>query len=185
MAMDFYLWTENTSTLNYKESSDQTLKVPTVLEQKRMLYISSCISVIGTVSNLLSLTFFFLNWSNKLGEKLLVLLNVLDLFLCLSATVFLVFRNSLEEEYPNLLTLLNYVYFTSMECTGFVTTLLAVVRSIATYLTFHKVKQRIIAKLFIAYILYAAVKAVLCQKFSYINTFNVISTYITNKCEVT
>ena len=172
--MDYYLWTKDTSTLNYGGTFDQTWDVPTDVEQRTMLCISSGICVIGTVSNILSLTFFFFNWSNRLGDKLLVLLNILDLFVCLSDTIYLIFRKSYLEEYPNLRSLFKDLYLTSMECTGFVTTLLTVVRSVATYFTFYKVKQRNIAKSFIAYMLYAAVKAVVCRKFIYETAFNIM-----------
>ena len=61
-----------------------------------------------------------------------------------------------------------------MEGTGFVTTSLTVVRSVATYFTFYKVKQRKMAKVFLAYFFYASVKTAVCGKYSYQKAFNIM-----------
>ena len=141
--MDSHFWIDgSTATVNYTGTYSQTWKTPTDVELRTILWISSSICLIGTISNILSLTFFFLNWSNRLGEKLLVLLNILDLLVCLSATIYLVFRKSLLDDYPDLLTFLKGVYFTAMEGTGFVTTSLTVVRSVTTY----RVSQKSLCK---------------------------------------
>ena len=143
--------------------------VPTEFEKKIMLEISTSVCVIGTVSNLLSLTFFFLNWSNKLGEKLLVLLNMLDLLVCLSATLNLGCNELLDVDcqYPRVGRFLSATNFTSLDCTGFVTSLLTVVRTLATYYPFYEPKQRYIAVGFLAFAVYSSSKPFWCVTESY------------------
>ena len=144
-------------------------------EQNIIIYISASICVIGIVSNLLSLIFFFFNWSNKLGEKLLVLLNLLDLMVCLTGTI-LVALNTVESSYPVGFKMFSAAYFTFMESTAFVTTLLTVVRALATYLPFYNPSVRLIGKLILAFLVYASGKAIACVLYpcAIVNFYNIL-----------
>ena len=63
----------------------------TKTELKVMMIISISISAIGTVSNVISLSYFVTHQSKKLGERLIALLNILDLLVCLFAAFYLAF----------------------------------------------------------------------------------------------
>ena len=172
--MNVWTWTVALSKLDAystqnKAWSRDTHDKPTEFEFKIMMKISTSVCVIGTVSNLLSLTFFFLNWSNKLGEKLLVLLNMLDLLVCLSATLNLGCKELLDidSQYPRVGRLLSATYNTSVDCTGFVTSLLTVVRTLATYYPFYEPKQRYITVGFLAFAVYSSSKPFWCVTQSY------------------
>ena len=162
-------------TLGKEEVSSLKFKCPTVVEQNIIVYISASICVIGTVSNLLSLTFFFLNWSNKLGEKLLVLLNLLDLMVCLTGTI-LFALNTAESPYPVVFKMFSAAYFTFLESTAFVTTLLTVVRALATYLPFYDPSIRLIRKLILSFLIYASGKAIACVLYPcvIVNWYNIL-----------
>ena len=133
---------------------------PTEFEVGIMLKLSTNVCIIGIVSNVLSLTFFFFNWSNKLGEKLLILLNILDLLVCSSAPFNVIFNELLDigDHHRYLERLVDAIYFISLDCTGFITMLLTVVRSLATYYPFYKPKHRYVAMTFCAFVIYVSAK---------------------------
>ena len=165
MSCTFYLQNCLSLSETYGEEenilSSSKFKCRTVAEQNIIIYISASICVIGIVSNLISLTFFFLNWKNKLGEKLLVQLNLLDLMVCLTGAI-LFALNTVESSYPVVFKMFSAAYFTFLESTAFLTTLLTVVRTLATYLPFHDPSVRLIGKLILAFLVYASGKAIAC-----------------------
>ena len=178
------LWTGLHSTFNSNETGADDVEdnEPTKFEVIVMLEISTSVCVIGTVSNLLSLTFFFLNWNNKLGEKLLVLLNILDLLVCLSSTLRLGVNEhlNLDLHYPRVGDFLNATSYTSFDCTGFVTSLLTVVRTLATYHPFYEPKQNYIAMAFSAFAVYASSKPFWCVYVSDLNNILLLTTLLLN-----
>ena len=160
--MRFSALVENEDTsylLNEKQLDDETgnTRNLTEFDLDIMIGISTSICVIGTVSNVMSLSYFLVNWSNKLGEKLLVLLNILDLLVCFTGTFYIAFWKFLEAHFiVETLFLMTYLMF--LECTGFVTTLLTVVRTLASYFPFYEPKNKCITISFVTFFLYTAIK---------------------------
>ena len=145
-------------TSNWNERNDP--KSLTETELKIKISISSIITVIGIISNVMSLSYFLSNWSSKLGDKLLVLLNILDLFVCLTATFYLVVWKLLKV--PLFIeTLFLMTYLILVECTGFVTTLLTILRSLASYFPFHEPQNKHITISFTSFLCYTVVKGIM------------------------
>ena len=139
--------------------STKNFKNHTELELTVLMSISTSICIIGTISNVMSLSYFLFNWSNKLGEKLLVLLNSMDLLVCFTGTFYLVFWKFVEVDLvTETIFLMAYLMF--VECTGFVTTLLTVVRSIASYFPFYEPNGRHLSVSFAVFFLFVTLKGV-------------------------
>ena len=128
----------------------------TKTELKVMMLISISISAIGTVSNVISLSYFVTHQSKKLGERLIALLNILDLLVCLFAAFYLAFTywqiNAISQVFFHL------SYFMFLECTGFVTTLLTVARSVSTYCPFYEPNTKLVIISFAAFMSYTLIK---------------------------
>ena len=143
----------------------------TQLELNLILSISTTTCFIGTLSNVLSLSYFLSNRSKKLGENLLVLLNILDLSASLAGTFYLVLWKFLKVHIIfQMLFLTSYLVF--VECTGFVTTLLTVVRSIASHHPFYEPKRKFIAVAFAVFFFYATVKGALLVFYTNVSVEN-------------
>ena len=117
-----------------KMDDEQTFKEAKEFELMVILYISASISVTGVISNVLSLLYFLLNWSKKLGEKLLVLLNVFDLIVCLCGVINFFLLYHPNNAHHIIIKFFQASYFTFVECTGFVTTLLTLCMDIINLL---------------------------------------------------
>ena len=126
-------------------------------EQDILLAISTSISVLGTLSNVTSLSYFLTHRSRKLGERLLVLLNVLDLLVCLSATFYLAFANYWRVN-QTIKALVQISYLLLLECTGFATSLLTTVRSVVTYHPFYEPNHKVITGSFVLFFTYTWIK---------------------------
>lgn len=126
-----------------------------------LIYISGSICVTGVISNSLSLSFFLLNWSKRLGEKLLVLLNIFDLAVCLTDAInfSLSYHPSFNNVHEIIKGLFLASYFTFLECTGFVTTLMTLVRTFATYFPFSKPNEKYLTWSWVAFFIHSAVKS--------------------------
>ena len=129
------------------------------LELNVLIAISASISVIGTVSNVMSLSYFLSNWSNKLGEILLVLLNIMDLLVSLMGTLFLALRYFVVSRPLVIVAFMHGAYFVFLECTAFVTLLLAVARSLSLHFPFYEPSTKNLIFSLVAFFSYAVVKA--------------------------
>lgn len=119
-------------------------------DMRALITTATCISILGTFSNLMSLSYFFTHRSKKLGEKLLVLLNVLDFFVCLSVAWYFLFHFYIKN--AALVTVFfNTSHVAFVECTGFTTALLTVVRTIVTYRPFYSPNNKIIVTSFVTF----------------------------------
>ena len=152
---DNFTWTEGIA-----QGGSQTSGELTYLEQKIIIYLSTAIGVIGILSNSMSLSFFVRNWSRKLGDQLLVLLNILDFLVCFSGTINFAIMHFLQNAPPITGRIFPALYLTFVECTGYATTLLTVVRSVATYFPFYRPKQKYIAMVSIGFFVCGVAKAV-------------------------
>ena len=151
-------YSNETHTANWDERNDP--KSLTEIELKIKISISFIITVIGIISNVMSLSYFLSNWSSKLGDKLLVLLNILDLFVCLTATFYLMVWKLLKV--PLFIeTLFLMTYLILVECTGFVTALLTILRSLASYFPFHEPQNKHITISFTSFLCYTVVKGIM------------------------
>ena len=136
-----------TDILRSENDSNETQSGYSESDMKALMTIATCVSLLGTFSNLMSLSYFFTHRSKKLGEKLIVLLNVLDFLVCLSIAWFYLFDLYIHNA-PLVTTFLNTSYVVFVECTGFTTALLTVVRTIVTYRPFYNPNNNIIVILF-------------------------------------
>ena len=161
--MTFFSYLEDNFTWNEEIAQDQggsqTSGELTYLEQKIIIYLSTSIGVIGIISNSMSFSFFVRNWSRKLGDQLLVLLNILDFLVCFSGTINFAILHFLQNAPPITRRLFPALYLTFVECTGYATTLLTVVRSVATYFPFYRPKQKFIGAVSIGFFLCGVAKA--------------------------
>ena len=109
---------------------------------------SGMIGVVGTLTNLLSLSYFLRHDSRSMGSRLLILLNTFDLFVCISATGVVVFFNMSNESSGATQTALDkttdafkLLFRISTQCTGFTTCLLSITRTISFIKPFYRVNQ--------------------------------------------
>ena len=109
---------------------------------------SGLIGVVGTLTNLVSLTYFLRHDSRSMGSKLLILLNTFDLFVCISATGVNVFHNVANASsgtpqlaFDKTTDIFRLLFRISTQCTGFTTCLLSITRTISFIKPFYRVDQ--------------------------------------------
>lgn len=166
--------------LGRERISNRTLRKD---EREIMLGVSIGISIIGSISNLLSLSYFVALGSNKLGEGLLALLNLLDFLVCICATLMtLVIKYATIPPLPWYFTTSQALYSIFLENTGFATVLLSVVRTIASYFPFYEIKRKLIHISFVIFFAHTFVKGALIVYFTlnpdrgllpFIQTYNI------------
>ena len=124
------------------------------------LYSFVCVvlGVTGTLTNATSLTYFIKKEEKSIGDKLLMLLNSIDLLLCITATtltclisIFLLKRedsyymyNEHAMYYMYTILVLFGIYIFMMDGTAFVTCLLSVTRGIGIALPFYQIKGKLL-----------------------------------------
>ena len=178
--MDFSLRSQETSIQNdsiTEANEEVTFKPVKEFELMVILYISASISFTGLISNVLSLSFFLLNWSKRLGEKLLALLNIFDLFVGLTGTIYLTLLILTSNNAHHVIKkLFQASYLTFLECTGFVTTLLTIVRTFATYFPFSKPREKYLTCFSITFFVYSAAKSAVCVGLNYciVKVYNIL-----------
>ena len=92
----------------------------TQFELNLIISISTSTCVVGTLSNVLSLSYFLSVRSKKLGDNLLVLLNILDLSASLSGSFYLVLWKFLEVDIVlEVFILTLYLVFVELFCCKF------------------------------------------------------------------
>ena len=141
---------QQTDIFGSENDSNETQSGYTESDIRALMTIATCVSLLGTFSNLMSLSYFFTHRSKKLGEKLIVLLNVLDFLVCLSIAWFYLFEFYIHNA-PLVTTFLNSSYLVFVECTGFTTALLTVVRTIVTYRPFYNPNNKIVVASFVVF----------------------------------
>ena len=108
---------------------------------------SLILSAVGTVTNALSLSYFTKITNKSLGDRILILLNSLDLSVCFLTLVdviyrtWLIFHNDLITGYKVEAVLDAIYYFVFTESTGFATCLLSLTRAISLCFTFYSVNK--------------------------------------------
>ena len=105
---------------------------------------SLLLSTVGTSANAISLTFFIKQRTQSLGDQILILLNSLDLMLCVLTFVDVVCRSWLEDtvfESQSFFAILDSLYFVCSESTAFATCLLSVTRAISLSFPFYSLNK--------------------------------------------
>ena len=117
--------------------------------ERNLLYIvpSAVINLGGTASNIFSLYFFIHTNNGSLGTRLLMLLNTLDLCVCLTALFSFAgqYFHEINQCWDYLSASLNVLYGVFLECTGFVTCLLSLCRTICMCFPFYNINKRAVA----------------------------------------
>ena len=121
---------------------------------------SALISVCGTFANSLSLSYFIKKDNESLGSRLLMLLNSLDLLVCVIATVtilsFYVITNiNINRD------VLHSLYQITVESTGFATCVLSVTRTIYLCFPFYKINGKAIVVATASFIVYLVIREVI------------------------
>ena len=120
--------------------------------------VSVVLGVTGTLANAASLTYFIKKEEKGIGDKLLMLLNSIDLLLCITATTVTclisthMFKSDIyyymHSRYINMIlqiiTLLFAIYVIMMDGTAFVTCLLSVTRGIGIAFPFYQIKGKLL-----------------------------------------
>ena len=106
------------------------------------------ISILGTLTNLTSLVFFIKKREKTIGDKLLMLLNILDLLLSISATVQTAILSSLiQTEFDGALDIFGVMmvpYTLLIDGTAYVTCLISVYRAISITFPFYQIKGKLL-----------------------------------------
>jgi hypothetical protein len=125
---------------------------------------TSCvIAALGAVTNTLSLSYFARRENEQLGSRLLILLNILDVVVCLfgavASPVFYRVNYKFTVDGLKLFYLLSGLMQVLNEGTGFVTCLLSVTRAISLCLPFYHKNGKLIAAAVAGFFAYLTIKA--------------------------
>ena len=130
------------------------------------------IDVIGIAANSLSLSYFVKRQNKGLVNRLLMLLNACDLFVCVTnfATA-VTYQMCLSKQccsgkddnwVKTSYNISRFFYAMSFDCTGFSTSLLSVTRTIKVCRPFYRIKGILTAASFIFYFICSSIKEFLC-----------------------
>ena len=108
-----------------------------------LLSISISICAIGTMTNVASLIYFIKKGKRSLGDKLITVLNCVDLFLCITAAA-LSFSMLFTPWYMPILLV---AYFCVVDGTSYTTCLLSVTRAIGIASPFYKIRGKLLVAL--------------------------------------
>ena len=120
--------------------------------------IATSIVVCGTFTNALSLSYFIRRENKGIGTRLLMLLNSLDLFVCVSGIVdaLLLFYGIADDSIPSII--IRKLYISSVEATSFATCLLSVTRTIILCQPFYRLRGKAIILATVTFVSYVAVR---------------------------
>jgi len=136
---------------------------------------SICIAIAGTITNTLSLSYFVRKPNPGIGNKMFILLNSIDVVVCLSTAVKAVLRYFVRnsEEFSAQTTSVSYetwvVFYTmfslvdgvAVESTGLVTCVLSVTRSVGLLYPFYKPNGKAITASFITFLIYLLIREII------------------------
>lgn len=160
------------------------------------------IGVIGVISNSLSVSYFILKERDKLAGKLFILLNSMDLSMCVSASVALlstglcgIYQTCFET--PVTYTRFTFIFLSQIfvEATAFATVLLSVNRCIKLSRPFYRVNRKLLVFISVTFFSYLVVRegvsgalvwanAELYEKYSEIGDVMVIGSMLLMICIV-
>ena len=112
--------------------------------------VSATLCVIGTLANLTSLVYFIKKKDKTIGDKLLMLLNSVDLLLCISATLLSAIfsylkgrENTASEDLGIVMVVITVLYLLLIDGTAYVTCLLSVTRAIGIVSPFYQIRGKL------------------------------------------
>ena len=118
---------------------------------------SGTIYVTGFVANCLSLFYFIRRQHKGLGNRLLMLLNVLDLLVCATsvttATPLQIYLSTKDKTAYIFYSISLFIYAPLFECTGFTTCLVSVTRTIKVCRPFYSFREFWIGIVFMLYVI--------------------------------
>ena len=106
---------------------------------------SAIISIVGTLANSTSLIYFLKKGERKIGDKLLMLLNCIDLALCTLATSLAIYLSTIMSEGQvdsKYFAIVLYLYLHLVDGTAYTTCLLSVTRAISITFPFYKIRGK-------------------------------------------
>ena len=104
---------------------------------------SAIISIVGTLTNSTSLIYFFKKGERKIGDKLLMLLNCIDLALCISAATMTVHFSSQPVHYDFAsIAIMLCIYYILIDGTAYSTCILSVTRAIGIAFPFYEIRGK-------------------------------------------
>ena len=113
--------------------------------------VSTTLCVIGTFANLTSLIYFVKKKDKTIGDKLLMLLNSVDLLLCICATLLSAILSYLEghentasEDTGIVMIVITILYLLLIDGTAYVTCLLSVTRAIGIVSPFYQIRGKLL-----------------------------------------
>ena len=113
--------------------------------------VSTALCVIGTFANLTSLAYFIKKKDKTLGDKLLMLLNSVDLLLCICATLLSAItsyldghENTAPEDLGFVIMAITVLYLLLIDGTAYVTCLLSVTRAIGIVSPFYQIRGKLL-----------------------------------------
>ena len=113
--------------------------------------------VTGIVGNCLSLSYFITRQHKGLGNRLLMLLNVLDLLVCATsvttAVPWHVYLSTEDKTAWIFYSISLFIYAPLFECTGFTTCLVSVTRTIKVCRPFYSIRELWIGIIFMLYVI--------------------------------
>ena len=147
--------------------------------------ITFLIGITGITANSLSLSYFYKRQKKGLGNKLLILLNSFDLFVCgTSLATSISFQFCLLNQCIAGKSMLKTVYLTSgflygvsYDCTGFATCLIAVTRTIKVCRPFYSIKGLWVTVSFLSYLLCSCTREFTLYYFSFIHSTENLDTF--------
>ena len=147
---------------------------------------SVAIAICGTITNTLSLSYFSSKVKRGLGNNLLMLLNILDLSVCLSGLIKIAVErqnrsvkiaykesdNSAEllreyQAWQTVRVIAKFFYRTVVEGTAFVTCVLSVSRTIKFCFVFFKLRKRLVIIAVIGFFIYLVIREIIQAYFQY------------------
>jgi hypothetical protein len=115
--------------------------------------MSALITILGTVTNLLSLSYFVtrkksgvkvIEVTEAINKKLFILLNSFDILVCVSLFGYLVVKFLAIKPDETLFIVIEQTFLVSVSSTGFITSLLSVLRAISIKFPLHNVNAKIV-----------------------------------------
>ncbi|KAL5267728.1 hypothetical protein ACHWQZ_G004689 [Mnemiopsis leidyi] len=110
-----------------------------------MLPVTTVLSALGTIANLTSLIYFIKKGKKSIGDKLLMLLNCIDLVVCFMATIitFMILIRTDNGISVDVFFML-IIYLLVVDGTSYVTCLLSVTRAIGIASPFYKIRGKLL-----------------------------------------
>ena len=137
-------------------------KMVTESDQEIITLVSFIISIIGILANTMSLLYYVKKANTGLGNRLLQLLNTIDIVVNVSYSVFAVqfYLNIHKMAGCSLIgAMITWsIYVIACDCAGFTTCLISLTRTVKVLRPFHNIKEKWVILAFVIYFIYTATR---------------------------